>query len=379
MSVEIVINQLDEHNEGSILISKKLSPKKVYYILSRSDKETMNSIERYYRENLSNIQIESIFMDEGDVEGLESFISKLKDKNVLINITGGKRINALILLQLAIKYSIKSVYIDIRNKKVYEFNKEIKLTNVEFEDLEITDLIEAAGGKIVEDSSNLCNKKDLVYFSKTIYNNLSLWHKYKQKLYDNTIFSHDIDNPKVVYVHTNNLKEEEKQLIDKIINKLQELNEITVKRNGGKIIIEFRNEYIKGFIFKSGTWLEIATKNLINKITEIDEAKNGVVFLWNDENMSVRNEVDVVAVRDSVPICISCKDSDKYNENALNELNVYAEKIGGDNAIKILVATKKPIKSPVGIRAKEMGIHLVIFDGDENKFINTIKSIIKTK
>lgn len=61
---------------------------------------------------------------------------------------------------------------------------------------------------------------------------------------------------------------------------------------------------------------------------------------------------------------------------ALNELNVYAAKFGGENSYKILVATKEPIKSPVRTRAKEMGIHLIIFDGNEEKFIKEIKSII---
>ena len=118
-------------------------------------------------------------------------------------------------------------------------------------------------------------------------------------------------------------------------------------------------------------------KKIFSKVnSKIDESKNGVMFLWNDSNEIVRNEVDVVAVKDSVPIFISCKDSDKYNEMALNELNVYASKFGGENSYKFLVATKEPIKSPVSIRAKEMGIHLIIFDGDEDKFIRTIKAII---
>ena len=157
------------------------------------------------------------------------------------------------------------------------------------------------------------------------------------------------------------------------------MNELDYLLKDNKIVVNFNNEYIKAFIFKSGTWLEIATNTLIRKIKEIDESKNGLVFLWNDENKSVRNEVDVVAVKDSIPICISCKDSDKYNEVALNELNVYGEKIGGKNAIKILVATKEPIKQTVRTRAKEMGIKLVIFDGDENKFIKTISEIIKVE
>ena len=65
-----------------------------------------------------------------------------------------------------------------------------------------------------------------------------------------------------------------------------------------------------------------------------------------------------------------------YLEIALNELNVYASKFGGENSYKILVATKEPIKSTVRIRAKEMGIHLIIFDGNEEKLIKEIKSII---
>ena len=118
------------------------------------------------------------------------------------------------------------------------------------------------------------------------------------------------------------------------------------------------------------------TDLVILDIKEIDECRNGVIFLWNNGRKTVRNELDVIAVKDSVPICISCKDSDKYNEMALNELNVYANKIGGKNAYKILVATKEPIKEPVKMRAKEMGIHLVIFDGNEEKFINKIRKII---
>ncbi len=46
-------------------------------------------------------------------------------------------------------------------------------------------------------------------------------------------------------------------------------------------------------------------------------------------------------------ICVSCKDSKKYDEVALNELNVYSEQLGGENVIKILVATHPPIKSSI--------------------------------
>ena len=98
--------------------------------------------------------------------------------------------------------------------------------------------------------------------------------------------------------------------------------------------------------------------------------------MWNELHGNIKNELDVVAIKDSVMVCISCKDSAKYDENTLNELKVYSDRIGGENSKKILIATKKPNKSSVIDRAREMGIHLVILDRDINIFKKTLENII---
>ncbi|WP_207644759.1 hypothetical protein [Clostridium mediterraneense] len=41
------------------------------------------------------------------------------------------------------------------------------------------------------------------------------------------------------------------------------------------------------------------------------------------------------------------------------------------------MATKKPLKSTISHRAKEMNINIVIYDGNLNKFKNIIEGIIK--
>ncbi|WP_297713396.1 DUF1887 family CARF protein [Clostridium sp.] len=374
--IDILINQVDEHNESNILATQEFNPSIVYFIKDKDSEEKMKTLRLYYEKNFRKIKIEEVLVEEGNKEELEKIIKSIKDKNILLNLTGGKRVNSLILLDLCIKEKLTAVYIDIKKQIMYEFKDNIVIYEKTFEDLEIDDIVKASGGKIVEDSSELCNKKDLIYFAEQISNNLGLWHKYKQQLYESSIFEHDSNGPQRIYIHTQTLENEEINLLDKILSKLKEMNEINYRKENDKITVNFNNYYLKAFIFKSGTWLEIETNKLINSIEEVDEAKNGVMFLWDDENQLVRNELDVVAVKDSIPIFISCKDSDKYNEMALNELNVYATKFGGENAYKILVATKEPIKSPVKIRAKEMGIHLIIFDGNEEKFIKEIKSII---
>lgn len=374
--IDILINQVDEHNESNILATQEFNPSIVYFIKDKDSEEKMKTLRLYYEKNFSKIKVEEFSVEEGDKEGLEKIIKNIKDNNVLINLTGGNKINSLILLEACIREKLVALYIDIKKKIMYEFKENILIHEKTFEDLEIDDIVKASGGKIVEDSSELCNKKDLIYFAEKISGNLELWHKYKQQLYDASIFEHDSKEPQRIYIHTQTLENEEVNLLDKILLKLNEMNEINYKKQNDKITVDFNNDYLKAFIFKSGTWLEIETNKLINKIEEVDETKNGVMFLWNDANQSVRNELDVVAVKDSVPIFISCKDSDKYNEMALNELNVYASKFGGENSYKILVATKEPIKSPVRIRAKEMGINLIIFDGNEENFIKEVKKII---
>lgn len=373
----LLINQLDEHNEGSILYTKKNKVDKVLFLYLKEQESLMNSIKEYYINNFSEVKIFTEIIDEGNIEKINEVIGRYNTDDIRVNLTGGKRINSLILLDICLKKNIQCFYIDIKNKFKYDFNDEVNKKAEEIEDLNLLSIIKGFGGNIVEDSYDLSLKEDLIYLSKQIYSNLDIWLNHKQKLYDSSIFIHDEICPDIIYINKQSLSEEELKLLYKVINKLKEMNEISYSEEKEKIKVRFLNYYIKGFIFKSGTWLEIATNHLIKKIKEIDECKNGVIFLWNNDRKTVRNELDVVAVKDSIPICISCKDSDKYNEMALNELNVYANKIGGKNAYKILVATKEPIKGPVKIRAKEMGIHLVIFDGNEEKFINTIRRIIK--
>lgn len=372
----LLINQLDEHNEGNILATIRYKANDVIFIRQRNQLDLMNNIKNYYEKNFPAVKIEDVLIEEGEIDKLSDLIKKNKSEQLIVNLTGGKRVNSLALLELSIKNNVKAIYTDIKSKKIYTFKNGIELIYEEFNDLDIDDIIDAAGGALVEDSSELCRKKDLIYLSEQIYKNLDIWNKYKLKLYDTNIFKHIEEQPNKIHINMKNLVQDEKIILKNILKKLEEMDELQYDEKIEHIEVTFLNKYIKGFIFKSGTWLEIATNNLINKINEIDEAKNGVVFLWSNENRTVRNEVDVVAIKDSVPIIISCKDSEKYNEMALNELNVYANKIGGKNAYKILVATREPSKAPVSIRAKEMGIHIVIFDGNENKFINRIKEII---
>lgn len=377
MDVEILINQVDRHNEFNIIATRRFNPEEAIFIYKKGDEQFLESLKKYYNTYLPNIKFQEYLIIEGDIKALNKIIAENKNKSILVNLTGGSRINSLEMLNICKDNLIKSTYIDIKNKYLYIFDNEVEVIKEEFEDLELDKIIKASGGEVINDSTELSNKKDLIALTKAIYKNLEIWHMYKQKLYDSNIFTHYVESPKTIRINLELLSIEEKSLLNRILIRLKEIKGIEyINELNNKIKVDFKNEYLKSFIFKSGTWLEVATNNIINEIKEIDEVRSGVMFLWNDKSKVVRNELDVVAVKDSVAICISCKDSDKYNENALNELDVYSNKIGGKNVYKILVATKEPIKQSVRDRAKEMGISLIIFDGNEERFKRQIREAI---
>ncbi|AQS07994.1 hypothetical protein CLOBY_00430 [Clostridium saccharobutylicum] len=376
MKTETLVNFFDTHNEGSLLAIDKLRPNRVIYIRNSETESIYKEIERYEKYKFSDIEFKDYLVDEGDIERIDFILSNLSKDNTIINVTGGKRINALILLNQAVLQGFNIIYVDVLNKQWYSFGQHINKDKNEFYDIHLEDMLKLTGTNLLVDSTSLSEKKDIISLTKQIYNNLDLWHKYKQKLYDNKVFLHDYSNPRKININLKDLTNEEINILHASLKYLEKLKDINYKNKDREIEVNFLNDYLKGFIFKSGTWLEVLTNMVVREITEIDEVKSGVVFLWKECEQRVKNELDVLAVKDSVLICISCKDSEKYDENALNELDVYSKRLGGNVARKILVATKLPSKECINDRAKAMGINLVILDRDINKFKNILRRII---
>ena len=376
MDFDLIINFISNHNDSSILLTEKYNPKEVLFLYKNSDLYILDSIEKYYKSKFScSFLKENI--DKKNIIDLENIIIKHKNKKVLFNLTSGDFLEVLVFYTFALKNKINCEFLDIKNKQLINMSLDkITMKNEEIYDLHIKDIIESIGGSIVIDSENSLNEKIVYEMTLIIANNLKLWEKYRIRLTDVNLFIHDSSNPQLLKINIDYLDAEEYVLINKCLTFLKEHNQITYCNVENNIKVIFLNDYIKSFIFKSGTWFEIFTKLIIKEIKTIDEVKSGVVFLWSGAKKQVRNELDVLAVRDSVLTCISCKDSKKYDEVALNELNIYANQLGGLSVKKILVATMEPSKSVVMSRAEEMGIKIIIYNGDKNKFKNDLQNII---
>ncbi|MDH2475810.1 Card1-like endonuclease domain-containing protein [Clostridium perfringens] len=379
MNYDFIITILDEHNESSILLAEKLKPKEIIYLYKKDEElKVLNSLRQFYLNKFPNCNFSDEKLGKDTISSIEEIIKRMKSKNTAICLNQGDKKDILIMYTLALKHNIDGFFLDIPKEELLKLNLEsVQCEKCNFVDLDVEDIIDSIGASIVVDSTEISEINIIETMTNYIASNLDLWKKYKIRLSDNSVFIHDESNPRSIKIDKELLSREEVMLLDKILNFLEKNGQIKVKELEQCLKVTFQNEFIKGFIFKSGTWLEVLTKNIIEEIKSIDDIKSGLLFLWNDKESRVKNELDVVAIKDSVLICVSCKDSKKYDEVALNELNVYSEQLGGENVIKILVATQPPIKSSISKRAKEMGINLVVFDGNKKSFKEELEKIIK--
>ena len=379
MNYDFIITILDEHNESSILLAEKLKPKEIIYLYKKDEElKVLNSLRQFYLNKFPNCNFSDEKLGKDTISSIEEIIKRMKSKNTAICLNQGDKKDILIMYTLALKHNIDGFFLDIPKEELLKLNLEsVQCEKCNFVDLDVEDIIDSIGASIVVDSTEISEINIIETMTNYIASNLDLWKKYKIRLSDNSVFIHDESNPRSIKIDKELLSREEVLLLDKILNFLEKNGQIKVKELEQCLKVTFQNEFIKGFIFKSGTWLEVLTKNIIEEIKSIDDIKSGLLFLWNDKESRVKNELDVVAIKDSVLICVSCKDSKKYDEVALNELNVYSEQLGGENVIKILVATHPPIKSSISKRAKEMGINLVVFDGNKKAFKEELEKIIK--
>ncbi len=178
-------------------------------------------------------------------------------------------------------------------------------------------------------------------------------------------------------------------LNDYFLKRLEENELIFSLVLGDEISFRFKNEAVKNAISTPGKMLEIAVASKISAIKDNDgnklynDVKVGVLIDWDTDESdaaSTLNEIDVLAMKDTIPVFISCK-SGLFDTNELYKLKSVASRFGDDYAKCVLVATSmerlKNNDKYIRSRADDMKIRIIDdFDTMEESEINRVlKSI----
>jgi hypothetical protein len=113
-----------------------------------------------------------------------------------------------------------------------------------------------------------------------------------------------------------------------------------------------------------------------------DDIDMGVTVDWDGKTGNTAdtiNEIDVIMMRDMLPVFVSCKNGELHKE-ALYELETVADKFGSEFSRKIVVTTyitsNESSKKHVLQRAKDMKIDVIhnVHNMSREEFKNALKT-----
>jgi hypothetical protein len=372
-----MINLLDNFNMHNIIAIRKFQPENIIFIYedTKENNEVYNELREFIIEKSKGINIKGVSFKKFNILEVENWIINNTDKETIINISGGNKFKSLILYQIAQKHNLKTIFVDLESEKMYEFDKnDIKEVIKEEFILEIDSYIGSRGGEIITESTSIYSDENIEEILAFFMENYAMWYSVKKILKNQEhVKKTNYMMPQEIIIRTNGIDYKQKNDVMKLVYKLKELKHINMKWiNEHELFIKFKESYIKNFIFTTGSWLEAITYKVIKEIRDISDVKAGVMFLWDRNVHVVRNELDVLASFDGSLLCISCKDTNRYDEATLNELQVYSERLAGNNVKKLLISTQLPLKHTIIERADEMNIKIIIFDGNIEKFKNEL-------
>lgn len=382
LAYDVLINLLDHYNDHNLLACLHYKPSKIVFIRLEGEKfqERYQELKELIEKKLPHTQVTEKIYEQEHLIGIKEILSSYKNQKTLVHVSGGLRPAAFLAFQGAIAYEMAVACMDIEHHRILQLippDREPVYENVE--GLSVADLVESTGAGILKDSTILYEKKELYVVLEYIVAHYSSWKAIKS-LFRNpdrlvSIAPEALD----VMIRIYGLTQQTLNALYSFLDKLKSENLIRFYNTEAHTVhFKFYDRDVKKFFLFAGGWLEALTHQVIKEIQTVDDVHSGLVFLWRTDSEMVRNELDVVATYNSALVCISCKDTDHYDVDELNELDVYAEQLGGTNVRKIMVSTEPPKRGELTMdRARGMNIHVVLFTGDRNSFKKNLEEAMK--
>lgn len=150
----------------------------------------------------------------------------------------------------------------------------------------------------------------------------------------------------------------------------------------------FKNKTLLEALTKSGTVLELYTLISVLSLKDeqgaplVQDAVSGAVIDWENppdaDTEDVKNEIDVLATVNAIPVFISCKNG-CVDSDELYKLNTVAQRFGGKYAKKLLVMTYFNVPDSFIQRAHALNIRVIrnAQDLSHEEFAEKLKDNIK--
>lgn len=377
MTCKTLINIIGKYNHYSILAALNLKPEQIVFMRAKEDAEGFDNAKACISQILPQATFVEHIVNEKHSRDIIKIIDKYDSPDTYINLSGGSKLMSLLTMHASKNSKSILIYIDNNNGKILILNDQLQeLMQIDVE-LTVEDIVCSSGAEIISYSTDIYDKKEFRELVGHMISNYDMWKLVKDILRNTHIIRQFDLKPLYIEVATTKLSYIQVKALEKFL-KVLKLEDLIVDYEYFYDHIEFTfiDRGAKSFVMTAGSWLEALTYSCVKELKEVNNAISGMLFVW-DEEVKVHNELDVVASIGSHLVCISCKDTEKYDIEALNELEVYAEHLGGRKVTKVLVSTQQPERGEmIYQRAEEMGISIVLFNGDVKNFKNELQKTL---
>ena len=333
-----------------------------------------------------------------DYEYIVNKLSEIIDSNedCCFDLTGGKELILTAMGEISATKKVPMLQFDLHSGNLVRIKNCADISDPPKSVMRIEESVALNGGGVIKSRDSFewnldeSFRHDLEIMWRISTRNVRLWNRQTtvfgnfEELYD------DISSLRISV----DLEELQKRKEDIFINTdlIDELKAegliVEYIQKGNIVTLRYKNEQVKRCLSKAGNILELYAYMLLNEIESeekgfYDHIAMGVIVDWDgeiDNRAETRNEIDLMLMRDIIPVFISCKNGEVHKE-ALYELQTMAEHFGGEYAKKILLTSymtnDADSREYIIKRARDMGIEII--DGVDKLGRRDFKDILYKK
>lgn len=369
---------LDKSIINALVPAFSLMPDKLVFLydVRNVSKKHTKDIEEALKRRLPNLKVSFTEVDRFNINAIEecilSCIKTAQDK-VCIDITGGPELMIAGGFVLGMEHDVKIVYTNLAQGYIYDVKNGKKEADIVH--MCVEDYLQAIGAKRYASSHSEPEEEEYAGICKIaeyMFEHISEWHALQsylsEKFKDNTTMNFRVTD-RLPY-------NGQEYSPDKLLKMFAEHGFIKKDGSGGYL---FGSTRYREYLINYGIWLEMYI--YIKGREYFDESYLGFVIDWNDSDSidTNDNEIDVLAMKNSIPIFISCK-MKKPAAAEIFEVAFLADRLGGPEA-KGLMATTYPVANdnwkPSGIYQRFKKMKVGYIESKNFKFY-TPEEIFKT-
>lgn len=402
--MKTLIELFDSCQIENVISGLKFLPEKIVFVGFKEimTKKRQSDLERFFKLRDMDISLEYEIVGRYDYEKICLKLNDILDRNedCCFDLTGGKELVLTAMGEVASVRKIPMLQMNVKSGELVRVKNCEDIVEKEKATMSIDECVVLNGGSVVYNDKddfkwdmNPDFEKDIETIWEMCKRNCGLWNR-QSKVFESFEKFGRVDGNSII-VNLRHMKEGRHDtllyagLIDELI-KTGLIMDYALKDD--ILTFKYKNEQVRHCISKAGNILELYAYKTAREIAKEDPGYyddidigifvdwDGVIHDGTTAERDTRNEIDVILMRDLIPVFISCKNGEVRKE-ALYELSTVAGRFGGEYAKKILLTTyismDEESRKYILQRATDMNINII--EGVDKMSKEEFASVLRKK